>query len=285
MKNIRTSIFSFSSKHFLSPLHSISYISSLNEKEKKNEENTVLASYVDLPRQRRSANPRRIQKVKPSKRGTLVSLHVARDSPLFAKVATPTTTNTLVNRCATWPEQHFLSKCRSLPLPIIVQAMLSPSTPDTRLWHATPQTLFSNAFVLLLHNFLSIRFSPQISSSSNFCPRKFFLRGFLRISAQRLDSFKVHVTAIRCYISLSSFNLNLCPFDFAHIHKKFSQKKKISCVKCYIFWIENKLNGYKFYSILWFCSTEIQSTNSSVRKKLNKLKPNPRKVEKNILEA
>lgn len=92
--------------------------------------------------------------------------------------------------------------------------------------HSPNSFLRDNAFVLLLHNFLSIRFSSQISSSSNFCPRKFFLRRFLRISAQRLDSFKVHVTAIRCYISLSSFNLNLCPFDFAKNFLLFLLEKK-----------------------------------------------------------
>lgn len=45
----------------------------VTERKEKKIADTVFASHVDLPRQRRSANPRRIQKVKPSKRRTLVS--------------------------------------------------------------------------------------------------------------------------------------------------------------------------------------------------------------------
>ena len=173
----------------------------------------MLASYVDLPRQRRSANPRRIQKVKPSKRRTLVSLHVARDSPLFAKVATTmtttttTTTNTLVNRCATWLEQQFLSKCRSLPLPIIVQAMLLHR-------HVTPSSLnffsVTTPSLLLLHSFLSVRFSNRISNS-NFYPRKsFFLRQFLRIFNDQIRSKFIIISIGSISLSILFFN----PFQF-----------------------------------------------------------------------
>ena len=168
----------------------------------------MLASYVDLPRQRRSANPRRIQKVKPSKRRTLVSLHVARDSPLFAKVATTmtttttTTTNTLVNRCATWLEQQFLSKCRSLPLPIIVQAMLLHR-------HVTPlfPKLFlrDNAFVVVVAQF-SLRKIFQPNFQLQFLPPEILFSSPVPTDIQRSDSFKVHNNIYWLYISLNSFN-------------------------------------------------------------------------------
>lgn len=167
----------------------------------------MLASYVDLPRQRRSANPRRIQKVKPSKRRTLVSLHVARDSPLFAKVATTmttttTTTNTLVNRCATWLEQQFLSKCRSLPLPIIVQAMLLHR-------HVTPSSLnffsVTTRFVVVVAQF-SLHKIFQPNFQLQFLPPEILFSSPVPTDIQRSDSFKVHNNIYWLYISLNSFN-------------------------------------------------------------------------------